>query len=297
MSSTSDSVSLSSSSSGSMWSRENIGRRLEEGSVSPTAVVGRIPMEMITEVREDPLEEIAESTRDVDRDIVSLERVSVVDRVCHGQEGVADKFFYMYMCHFSQLHVRLSSDDFAIWATTTDNMAILGEEAEYKQAGCVYSIVQTLQGWVFQSGGEGGREDMNIDELSAVDREVVEVLMKFTDRLPTKAYVYNVGHMAQVGKKNLTLFQALRKENAVKAKAVGNTEVPNLQESLVEVHVHSDIERKAELSARPSRGKDVKKVRVALLGHRSSSGVKGPEAGLIELPEMTIRKDIKITMR
>jgi len=102
--------------------------------------------------------------------------------------------------------------------------------------------------------------------------------------------------MAQVGKKNLTLFQALRKENAVKAKAVGNTEVPNLQESLVEVHVHSDIERKAELSARPSRGKDVKKVRVALLGHRSSSGVKGPEAGLIELPEMTIRKDIKITM-
>jgi len=37
-------------------------------------------------------------------------------------------------------------------------MAILGEEAEYKQAGCVYSIVQTLQGWVFQSGGEGGRE-------------------------------------------------------------------------------------------------------------------------------------------
>ena len=45
-----------------MWSRENIGRRLEEGSVSPTAVVGRIPMEMITEVREDPLEEIAESS-------------------------------------------------------------------------------------------------------------------------------------------------------------------------------------------------------------------------------------------
>jgi len=34
--------------------------------------------------------------------------------------------------------------------------------------------------------------------------------------------------MAQAGKKNLTLFQALRKEKAVKAKAAGNTEVPNL---------------------------------------------------------------------
>ena len=62
MSSTSDSVSLSSSSSGSMWSRENIGRRLEEGSVSPTVGVGRIPMETIIEVREDPPKEIAESS-------------------------------------------------------------------------------------------------------------------------------------------------------------------------------------------------------------------------------------------
>jgi len=45
---------------------------------------------------------------------VSLERVSVVECVCHGQEGVADKFFYMYVCHFFQLHVRLPLDDFAI---------------------------------------------------------------------------------------------------------------------------------------------------------------------------------------
>jgi len=40
MFSTSDSVSLSSSSSGSVRSKENVGRRLEEGSVSPMAVVG-----------------------------------------------------------------------------------------------------------------------------------------------------------------------------------------------------------------------------------------------------------------
>jgi len=102
--------------------------------------------------------------------------------------------------------------------------------------------------------------------------------------------------MAQVGKKNLTLFQALRKEKAVKVKAVGNTEVPNLQESLVEVHVHGVTKRKAELPARPGRGKDIKKVRAALLGQGLSNGAKGPEAGLIELPEMNVRKDIEITM-
>jgi len=37
-----------------------------------------------------------------------------------------------------------------------------------------------------------------------------------------------VGHMAQMGKKNLTLFQALRKEKAAKARVVGSTKVPNL---------------------------------------------------------------------
>ncbi|QCD89125.1 hypothetical protein DEO72_LG4g63 [Vigna unguiculata] len=87
-----------------------------------------------------------------------------------------------------------------------------------------------------------------------------------------------LGHMAQVGKKNLTLFQALRKEKAVKAKAARNTKIPNLQESLVDVHVHSRTKRKAELSAKPGRGKHVKKVRAALLGQGSSSGAKGPEA-------------------
>ena len=62
MTSTSDNVLLSSSSSRSMQSRENVGRRPKEGNVGLMAVVGRIPMETITEVREDPLEEIAESS-------------------------------------------------------------------------------------------------------------------------------------------------------------------------------------------------------------------------------------------
>jgi len=46
--------------------------------------------------------------------ITSLERVSAIDRVSHGPEGATEKFFYMYMCHFSQLHVRLPLDDFAM---------------------------------------------------------------------------------------------------------------------------------------------------------------------------------------
>jgi len=161
MSSTSDSMSLSTSSSGSGRSRKDIGRQSDEGSGSPVVGTRRIPMETITEVREDPPEEIAKSSwpvktgyewvaadvrnqsslfrwsrllnswlnctlvvgRDVSRDIVSLERVSTVECVCHGQEGLTDKFFYMYMCHFSQLHVRLPFDDFTMGVLRLLNVA------------------------------------------------------------------------------------------------------------------------------------------------------------------------------
>ena len=104
------------------------------------------------------------------------------------------------------------------------------------------------------------------------------------------------GHMAQMGKKYLMLFQMLRKEKAAKAKAAGSTTVPNLQESLVDVHAHRGTKRKAELPARPGKGKDVKKVRAALLGSGSSSGEKGPEARLIELSETIVRRDIEINV-
>jgi len=70
--------------------------------------------------------------------------------------------------------------------------------------------------------------------------------------------VITVGHMAQVGKKNLNLFKALRKEKAAKAKAAGSTEVPNLQDSLIEVHVHGGSKRKAEVLTKQGGGKDVK---------------------------------------
>jgi len=89
---------------------------------------------------------------------------------------------------------------------------------------------------------------------------------------------------------------------AAKAKAAGKTDVPNLQESLVEVHVHDGTKRKVELLPQPGKGKGVKKVSATLLGVGSVSGaewvsgVKGPESDLIELPEISVRKDIAINL-
>jgi len=123
--SSSDSVSLSTSSSESIESGRSRGRYVKEESTSSGGVVGGIPMETVIEVREDPPEELAESNwlakddygwvaadvrnqsslfrwsrllnswlnctpviaKGVSGSIVSLERVSVIDRVCHGQEG------------------------------------------------------------------------------------------------------------------------------------------------------------------------------------------------------------------
>ncbi|QCD87419.1 hypothetical protein DEO72_LG3g1955 [Vigna unguiculata] len=348
------------------------------------AVVGRIQMETVTELREDPLEEIAESSwlakagydwvavdvrnqsslfrwsrllnswlnctpiiaRGVDRGIVSLERVSAVERVCHGQEGAVDKIFYMYMCHFLQLHVRLPLDDFAMGVLRLLNVAptqLHPNSWAYFQAFCVLCQSLYLQPsplaflyfydmrprqptkWLSLVSRpsismldaftqsfkhfkdeffrvvvkEGGRsyflnaygstkfpfswtgnpwqyKDMSTNELSAADKEVVELLMKFTDKLPTKGLIriYNSLHP-------IIYIEGLRKEKAVKVKEAGNTEVPNLHESLVEVHVHGDTKRKPELSARPSRGKDVK---------------KGPKVGMIELSKTTVRKDIEINL-
>ena len=89
---------------------------------------------------------------------------------------------------------------------------------------------------------------------------------------------------------------------AAKAKEAGKVDVPNLQESVVEVHVHGGTKRKVELPPRPGKGKDVKKVRAVLLGTgsasgaRSTSGEKGSESGLIELPKISVRKDIAINL-
>ncbi|QCD97303.1 hypothetical protein DEO72_LG6g2013 [Vigna unguiculata] len=123
------------------------------------------------------------------------------------------------------------------------------------------------------SGSESGSwtdnpwryKDMKREELSMADRERVDVLMRFSDKMPIKGLV-------RVGKKNFNLFKALRKEQAEKAKNVGNTNVPNLQELLVEVHVHGGSKRKAVVPVKQGLGKDLKRVRATMLGSGSTSG-------------------------
>ncbi|QCD89123.1 hypothetical protein DEO72_LG4g61 [Vigna unguiculata] len=132
------------------------------------------------------------------------------------------------------------------------------------------------------------------EDLLVVEKDVVDTLMQFSNKMPTKGLVRV--HMAQLGKKNLTLFQTLRKEKAVKAKVAENTMVPNLQDSLVDVHVHGGTKRKVKFPIRSGKGKDVKKVRAAVMGAGSANGVKGPKVGLIELSETTVRKDIEINV-
>ncbi|QCD93718.1 hypothetical protein DEO72_LG5g1794 [Vigna unguiculata] len=375
--SSSDSTSLSaSSSSESTESDRSRDDRLGREGMSSGVGTSGMPMEVVREVREDPPEELDESnwpakggygwvaadvrdqsslfrwsrllnswlnctpvmSRGASRDIVSLERVSAIDRVCHGQEGATEKFFYMYMCHFSQLHVRLPFDDFTMGVLRALNVAPtqlhLNSWAYLQAFRILRSSISRLDAFsqsfkhfkdgyfkvVVKEGGEphflnadgstkfpfswtnnpSRYKDMGVEELSAGDKEVVGILLRFVDKLPTKGLVrvYNSvhpiidieGHMAQSGKKNLALFQSLRKEMAAKAKEAGKADVPNLQESVVEVHVHGGTKRRAELPPRPGKGKDVKKIRAVILrstsGAGSASGEKLPEAGLIELPEI-----------
>jgi len=160
--SSSDSISLStSSSSESTKSERSRGRQFDEEGTSSEGMTSGIPMETVREVREDPPEELAKSNwpakggygwaaadvrnqsslfwwsrilnswlnctpvifKGVSRDIVSLERVSAINLVCHGQEGATENFFYMYMCHFSQLHVRIPLDAFTMGVLRALNVA------------------------------------------------------------------------------------------------------------------------------------------------------------------------------
>ncbi|QCD90225.1 hypothetical protein DEO72_LG4g1180 [Vigna unguiculata] len=303
--SSSDSMSTSSSSE-STESERSKDRQLDGEGTSSGIVTSGMPMEVVREVREDPPEELEESNWSAkdgygwaaadgfSGDIVSLERVSAIDRVCYGQEGATENFFYTYMCHFSQLHVRLPLDDFTIGVLRTLNVAptqLHPNSWAYLQAFRILCQSLYLEPtpyaflyfydtrprrpatWLslisrpsisrldafsqsfkhFKDGyfkvvvKEGGKayflnadgsakfpfswtnnpsryKDMGMDELSAGDKDVVETLLKFVDKLPTKGLVrvYNSmhpiidieGHMAQSGKKNLALFQTLRKEMA-----------------------------------------------------------------------------------
>jgi len=205
-------------------------------------------------------------SKGVSGDIVSLERVSVIDRECHGQEGATEKFFYMYMCLFSQLHMRLPLDGFTmgvLWALNVALTQLHPNSWAYLQAFRIlcqslyleptpYAFLYIYDTrpcrpatWLslisrpsisrldafsqsfkhFKNGyfkvvvKEGGKahflkangstkfpfswtrnpsryKDMGMDELSAGDKEVVEILLKFVDKLPTKGLVrvYNSVH-------------------------------------------------------------------------------------------------------
>ena len=60
--SSSDSVSLSTSSSESAEFRRSRGRQVDEESTNFRGMVGGIPIETVRQVREDPSEELAESS-------------------------------------------------------------------------------------------------------------------------------------------------------------------------------------------------------------------------------------------
>ena len=205
-------------------------------------------------------------SKGVSGDIVSLERVSAVDHVCHGQEGATEKFFYMYMCHFSQLHVRLPFDYFTMgvlralnvaptqlhpnsWAylqafrflcqslylepspyaflyfydtrprQSTTWLSLISRPSISRLDAFSQSFKHFKDGYfkvvVMEEGkanflnADGSTKfpfnwtgspfrykDMGMDELSVGDKEVVEILMKFVDKLPTKGLVrvYNSVH-------------------------------------------------------------------------------------------------------
>ena len=194
--------------------------------------------------------------KDVSGGIVSLERVSVIDRVCHGQEGATEKFCYMYMCHFSRLHVWLSLDDFTMGVLRALNdsptqlhpnswaymqafrilyqslylepspyaflyfydtrprqpptwLSLISHPSISRLDAFSYSFKHFKDGYFKVMVKEEGKpyflnvdgslrfsfswtgipsryKDMGIDELSAGDKEVVETLMKFTDKLPLR---------------------------------------------------------------------------------------------------------------
>ncbi|QCE03794.1 hypothetical protein DEO72_LG8g1821 [Vigna unguiculata] len=255
MSSVSDSASLSSPGSGSDQSGEDGSSQSMSGDRGQLGGEGRIPMETITEIREGPPEELAESNWPVKagyggarKDIVALERVSVVDCVCHGQEGATEKFFYMYMCHFSQLYAFWVLCR-ALYLQPSSHSFLYFFDTRPKSPTTWLSLISRpginrLDAFT-QSFKRFKDDFFKSEKLSVADKEMVDTLMKFNDKMPIKGLVrvYNSVHP------NVDI-EALRKEKATKAKAAGSTEVPNLQEPLMEVHVHGGSERKAELPAR-----------------------------------------------
>jgi len=145
MSSISDSYSLSSPSSGSDRSGEDGSSQSTSSERGQLGGEGTNPMESTTEVREDPPEDLAESNWPVKAgyewvvgDMQTqyslfwwslllrswLNCIPIFDCVSHDQEGDTEEFFYVYMCHFSQLYIRLPFDDFTMGVLRLQNVAL-----------------------------------------------------------------------------------------------------------------------------------------------------------------------------
>jgi len=58
-----------------------------------------------------------------DTNVVSIERMSGIDVVCHGREGLEDDFLYAYVCMFMKLHVRLPFEEFIMGVLRKLNVA------------------------------------------------------------------------------------------------------------------------------------------------------------------------------
>ncbi|QCD89758.1 Transposase putative [Vigna unguiculata] len=274
MSSSSDSFSLSSPSSersgGSGISQSNSSNREQ------TRDVGRIPIETIVKVREDPLEELAESNCRALKETLWYLR------------GLPFDEFTIGVLQFLKVApTQLHPNSWAYLQAFQVLCMTVYLQPSLRAFLYFFDIrPRSLTTWLSLVSRLGiNRLDAFTQSFKHFKDGFFKVVVKQVG--PSHFYTSDGGHMAQMGKKNLTLFQTLRKEKAARAKAVGNTEVPNLQESWVDVHVHGGAK---------SKGKDVKKMQVALLGLGSSNGRKGPEAGLIELSETVVRRDIKINV-
>jgi len=85
---------------------------------------------------------------------VVLKRVTTVECVCHGRDGAAEEFFYMYMCHFSQLHIRFPFDEFTmgvLWLLNVSPTQLHPKNWAYLQAFRLLCMALYLQPspWAF----------------------------------------------------------------------------------------------------------------------------------------------------
>ncbi|QCE11332.1 hypothetical protein DEO72_LG10g2565 [Vigna unguiculata] len=209
MSSASDSVSLSSSGSGSERSGGDGSSRSNNGSGGRTVGVGRIPMETVAKLGEDPPEELAESNWPTK---AGYEWVAEDVQTQHSLFRWS-RLLKSWLNCIPILERNVSRDIVAL-ERESNNMVVVNKSARDKSYGIDWEEkLESLSSSSQREGDEG--------------------------------------------------------------QSFWSTEVPNLQDPLVEVHVHKGSKRKAKVPAKQG-GK--------------------PEVELIELPKTIVRHDIDINL-